>query len=225
MQDFTGVPAVVDLATMREAVAELGGDRRRSTRSRPPSSSSTTRWWSTSSAPPRVRAQRRPRVRAQPGALPVPALGPGRLRRTSRSCRPAPASCTRSTSSTSRRPSGRRPRRRPTRRAGRWSAYPDTLVGTDSHTTMVNGLGVLGWGVGGIEAEAAMLGQPISMLIPEVVGFKLDRQAEGGHHRHRRGADGDRDAPQARASSASSSSSTAPASTTCRSPTAPRSAT
>ena len=52
-------------------------------------------------------------------------------------------------------------------------AYPDTLVGTDSHTTMVNGLGVVGWGVGGIEAEAAMLGQPISMLIPEVVGFKL----------------------------------------------------
>ncbi|MCW5583685.1 MAG: aconitate hydratase, partial [Gammaproteobacteria bacterium] len=52
-------------------------------------------------------------------------------------------------------------------------AYPDTLVGTDSHTTMVNGLGVLGWGVGGIEAEAAILGQPISMLIPEVIGFKL----------------------------------------------------
>ncbi len=56
---------------------------------------------------------------------------------------------------------------------GQEVAYPDTLVGTDSHTTMVNGLGVLGWGVGGIEAEAAMLGQPISMLIPEVVGFKL----------------------------------------------------
>jgi aconitate hydratase len=53
-------------------------------------------------------------------------------------------------------------------------AYPDTLVGTDSHTTMVNGLAVLGWGVGGIEAEAAMLGQPISMLIPEVIGFRLD---------------------------------------------------
>src|SRR5207244_7811226 len=52
-------------------------------------------------------------------------------------------------------------------------AFPDTLVGTDSHTTMVNGLGVLGWGVGGIEAEAAMLGQPISMLLPQVVGFKL----------------------------------------------------
>jgi aconitate hydratase len=56
---------------------------------------------------------------------------------------------------------------------GKMIAYPDTLVGTDSHTTMVNGLGVLGWGVGGIEAEAAMLGQPVSMLIPEVVGFKL----------------------------------------------------
>ncbi len=56
---------------------------------------------------------------------------------------------------------------------GSISAYPDTLVGTDSHTTMVNGLGVLGWGVGGIEAEAAMLGQPVSMLVPQVVGFKL----------------------------------------------------
>jgi aconitate hydratase len=58
-------------------------------------------------------------------------------------------------------------------RAGALQAYPDTLVGTDSHTTMVNGLGVLGWGVGGIEAEAAMLGQPVSMLVPQVVGFKL----------------------------------------------------
>lgn len=57
---------------------------------------------------------------------------------------------------------------------GQTFAYPDTLVGTDSHTTMINGLGVLGWGVGGIEAEAAMLGQPVSMLIPEVVGFRLD---------------------------------------------------
>jgi aconitate hydratase len=59
-------------------------------------------------------------------------------------------------------------------------AYPDTLVGTDSHTTMVNGLGVLGWGVGGIEAEAAMLGQPVSMLIPRVVGFKLDGELPAG---------------------------------------------
>ncbi len=58
-------------------------------------------------------------------------------------------------------------------REGRLLAYPDTLVGTDSHTTMINGLGVLGWGVGGIEAEACMLGQPVSMLLPEVVGFRL----------------------------------------------------
>jgi aconitate hydratase len=63
---------------------------------------------------------------------------------------------------------------------GTTQAYPDTLVGTDSHTTMINGLGVLGWGVGGIEAEAAMLGQPISMLLPQVVGFKLSGElAEG----------------------------------------------
>ncbi|HEY9569176.1 MAG TPA: aconitate hydratase AcnA, partial [Thalassobaculum sp.] len=66
------------------------------------------------------------------------------------------------------------------RATGRTVAYPDTLVGTDSHTTMVNGLAVLGWGVGGIEAEAAMLGQPISMLIPEVIGFKLTGRLKEG---------------------------------------------
>ncbi|HEY8640178.1 MAG TPA: aconitate hydratase, partial [Solirubrobacterales bacterium] len=63
---------------------------------------------------------------------------------------------------------------------GGLAAYPDTLVGTDSHTTMVNGLGVLGWGVGGIEAEAAMLGQPISMLLPQVIGFKLTGELSEG---------------------------------------------
>ena len=63
---------------------------------------------------------------------------------------------------------------------GKSFAYPDTLVGTDSHTTMINGLGVLGWGVGGIEAEAAMLGQPVSMLIPEVIGFKLTGKMREG---------------------------------------------
>src|SRR5581483_10110233 len=63
---------------------------------------------------------------------------------------------------------------------GTLRAYPDTLVGTNSHTTMVNGLGVLGWGVGGIEAEAAMLGQPVSMLIPKVVGFKLTGEIPTG---------------------------------------------
>jgi aconitate hydratase len=67
-----------------------------------------------------------------------------------------------------------------TDQTGEEVAYPDTLVGTDSHTTMVNGLGVLGWGVGGIEAEAAMLGQPVSMLIPEVVGFRLSGELKEG---------------------------------------------
>jgi aconitate hydratase len=65
-------------------------------------------------------------------------------------------------------------------KSGPAQAYPDTLVGTDSHTTMVNGLGVLGWGVGGIEAEAAMLGQPLSMLIPQVVGFRLHGKLREG---------------------------------------------
>ncbi len=63
---------------------------------------------------------------------------------------------------------------------GKYYAYPDTLVGTDSHTTMINGLAVLGWGVGGIEAEAAMLGQPVSMLIPEVIGFKFTGKMKEG---------------------------------------------
>ncbi len=72
-------------------------------------------------------------------------------------------------------------------------AFPDTLVGTDSHTTMVNGLGVLGWGVGGIEAEAAMLGEPLSMLVPQVVGFRLTGGLPRGRDRDRPRADGDGD--------------------------------
>ncbi len=67
-----------------------------------------------------------------------------------------------------------------TKQNGNMVAYPDTLVGTDSHTTMINGLGVLGWGVGGIEAEAAMLGQPVSMLVPQVVGFRLEGTLKEG---------------------------------------------
>ena len=108
--------------------------------------------------------------------------GDRRRSRTSRSFRPTPASSTRSTSNTSPASCSRRSE------TAKPVAYPDTLVGTDSHTTMVNGLGVLGWGVGGIEAEAAMLGQPVSMLIPQVVGFKLT-----GELRRRR----DRDRPRA----------------------------
>ncbi len=75
-------------------------------------------------------------------------------------------------------------------------AYPDSLVGTDSHTTMINGLGVLGWGVGGIEAESVMLGQPMYFLLPEVIGFKLTGPAARRRNRHRPGAARDRDAAQ-----------------------------
>ena len=81
-----------------------------------------------------------------------------------------------------------------TEKDGSRLAYPDTVVGTDSHTTMINGLGVLGWGVGGIEAEAAMLGQPITMLIPTRRGIQADRQAEGRNDGYRPRADGHRNA-------------------------------
>ena len=77
-------------------------------------------------------------------------------------------------------------------------AYPDTLLGTDSHTTMINGLGVVGWGVGGIEAEAAMLGRSMPMLIPEVIGLRLTGAMRAGRDRDRPGADGHADAAQAR---------------------------
>jgi aconitase A len=97
---------------------------------------------------------------------------------------PPPASSTRSTSNTS--PASSRASEK---RDGETVAFPDTLVGTDSHTTMINGLGVVGWGVGGIEAEAVMLGQPIYMLTPEVVGFRLTGSPPRGRHRHRPRAD------------------------------------
>ena len=84
----------------------------------------------------------------------------------------------------------------PEQKDGQWRAYPDTLVGTDSHTTMINGLGVLGWGVGGIEAEAAMLGQPVTMLIPQVIGFKLSGSLQAGRDGHGSGAHRDGDAAQ-----------------------------
>ncbi len=207
-----GVPAVVDLAAMRDAMVAMGGDprqdrpaRARRARDRPLRAGRRVRHAR------RLQGQRRARVRAQPGALLVPALGSGRVRRASRSCRPTLASCTRSTSSIWRGscspPRGSRDEmathRAPRahgglRKAAPVQAYPDTLVGTDSHTTMVNGLGVLGWGVGGIEAEAAMLGQPMSMLIPRVLGFKLHGVAARGRDRHRPGADRHRDAARAR---------------------------
>ena len=89
-------------------------------------------------------------------------------------------------------------------------AYPDTLVGTDSHTTMINGLSVLGWGVGGIEAEAAMLGQPISMLLPQVIGFRLDGELARRRRPRPTSSSASPRCCASAASSASSSSSSAP---------------
>ena len=169
MQDFTGVPAVVDLAAMRDAMAKLGADPAKINPlvpgrpgHRPLGDGRLLRH---RQAPSARNVDKR--VRAQPRALPLPALGLVGLqqlpRRAARHRHLPPGE-----------PGIPGPDRvdRP-RTATTTSPIPDTVVGTDSHTTMVNGLSVLGWGVGGIEAEAAMLGQPIPMLIPEVIGFKL----------------------------------------------------
>ena len=167
MQDFTGVPAVVDLAAMRDAMSALGGDAEKINPLVPVDlvidHSVMVDDFGTPSA---FGDERRARVRAQRRALRVPALGPEGLRQFPRRAaghRHLPPGQSRISRAGGLDQEGRQ----------ETIAYPDTLVGTDSHTTMVNGLGVLGWGVGGIEAEAAMLGQPMSMLIPEVVGFKL----------------------------------------------------
>jgi len=170
MQDFTGVPAVVDLATMREAVRDLGGDPARVNPLAPAElvidHSVIADLFGTPDAFERnVELEySRNRERYQflrwgqtafdqfkvvpPGTGIVHQVNIEYLARVVFEHQGV--------------------------------AYPDTLVGTDSHTTMVNGLGVLGWGVGGIEAEAAMLGQPVSMLIPKVVGFKLTGELPDG---------------------------------------------
>jgi len=170
MQDFTGVPCVVDLATMREAVAELGGDPTKINPLAPAElvidHSVIIDVFGTPDAFERnVEFEYgRNKERYQflrwgqtafdefkvvpPGTGIVHQVNIEHLARTVM--------------------------------VRNGQAYPDTCVGTDSHTTMVNGLGVLGWGVGGIEAEAAMLGQPVSMLIPKVVGFKLTGSVPAG---------------------------------------------
>ncbi|WP_326800405.1 aconitate hydratase AcnA [Streptomyces sp. NBC_01808] len=170
MQDFTGVPCVVDLATMREAVKDLGGDAARINPLAPAElvidhSVIADKFGTPDSFQVNVELEYgRNRERYQflrwgqtafdefkvvpPGTGIVHQVNIEHLARVVMV------------------------------RDGK--AYPDTLVGTDSHTTMVNGLGVLGWGVGGIEAEAAMLGQPVSMLIPRVVGFKLTGELPTG---------------------------------------------
>ncbi|MFE1783859.1 aconitate hydratase [Streptomyces sp. NPDC059506] len=170
MQDFTGVPCVVDLATMREAVKELGGDPSRINPLAPAELVIDHSVIADRFGTPEAFAQNveleygRNKERYQflrwgqtafdefkvvpPGTGIVHQVNIEHLARTVM--------------------------------VRNGQAYPDTLVGTDSHTTMVNGLGVLGWGVGGIEAEAAMLGQPVSMLIPRVVGFKLTGELPTG---------------------------------------------
>ncbi|GIE97044.1 aconitate hydratase AcnA [Paractinoplanes rishiriensis] len=170
MQDFTGVPCVVDLATMREAVKELGGDPTKVNPLAPAElvidhSVIADLFGREDAFARNVELEyQRNRERYQflrwgqtafnefkvvpPGTGIVHQVNIEYLARTIME------------------------------RNGQ--AYPDTVVGTDSHTTMVNGLGVLGWGVGGIEAEAAMLGQPVSMLIPRVVGFKLSGEMPAG---------------------------------------------
>ncbi|MEV5934085.1 aconitate hydratase AcnA [Streptomyces sp. NPDC052079] len=170
MQDFTGVPCVVDLATMREAVKELGGDAAKINPLAPAElvidhSVIADKFGTNDAFKQNVDLEYgRNRERYQflrwgqtafdefkvvpPGTGIVHQVNIEHLARVVMT------------------------------RDGK--AYPDTLVGTDSHTTMVNGLGVLGWGVGGIEAEAAMLGQPVSMLIPRVVGFKLTGELKPG---------------------------------------------
>lgn len=174
MQDFTGVPAVVDLAAMREAVKRLGGDTRKVNPLSPVDlvidhSVTVDRFGDNNAFDENVRLEMsrnherytflrwgqqafsRFRV-VPPGTGICHQVNLEYLGKTVWS----------------------------EQQGDDWLAYPDTLVGTDSHTTMINGLGVLGWGVGGIEAEAAMLGQPVSMLIPDVVGFKLTGKLREG---------------------------------------------
>jgi aconitate hydratase len=174
MQDFTGVPCVVDLATMREAMVDLGGDPKKINPLAPAElvidhsvvidvAGSADAFERNVEYEYQRNAERYQFLRwgqmafddfkvVPPGTGIVHQVNIEYLARTV---------MTREVN-------------------GEWQAYPDSCVGTDSHTTMVNGLGVLGWGVGGIEAEAAMLGQPVSMLIPKVVGFKLTGQIPMG---------------------------------------------
>ncbi len=183
MQDFTGVPCIVDLATMREAVRELGGDPQAVNPLAPAElvidhSVIADVFGRPDAFERNVDLEyQRNKERYQflrwgqgafdefkvvpPGTGIVHQVNIEHLARVVMS-RDVPAEGGGSAGRTVR------------------QAYPDTLVGTDSHTTMVNGLGVLGWGVGGIEAEAAMLGQPVSMLIPKVLGFKLTGEIPPG---------------------------------------------
>jgi len=173
MQDFTGVPAVVDLAAMRDAMKVLGGDPQKINPLQPAElvidhsvqvdEFGTGNAYSVNAALEFQRNRERYAFLkwGQTAFRNFSAVPPGmgichqvNLEHLARVVFTTPGA--------------------------KLQAYPDTLVGTDSHTTMINGLGVLGWGVGGIEAEAAMLGQPVSMLVPQVVGFKLTGKLREG---------------------------------------------
>jgi aconitate hydratase len=168
MQDFTGVPAVVDLAAMRDAMVELGGDPQKINPLAPVDLVIDHSVMVDEFGNPRAFQLNVEREYERNGErYQFLKWGQGAFRNF-RVVPPGTGICHQVNleylSQTVWTDEDQN---------GETVAYPDTLVGTDSHTTMVNGLAVLGWGVGGIEAEAAMLGQPISMLIPEVVGFKL----------------------------------------------------
>lgn len=175
MQDFTGVPAVVDLAAMRDAMKVMGGDPEKINPLQPAElvidHSVQVDEYGSANAYDLNAALEFSRNRERYAFLKwgqtafhnFSAVPPGmgichqvNLEYLARVCFTK------------------------TEEDGSVTAYPDTLVGTDSHTTMINGLGVLGWGVGGIEAEAAMLGQPVSMLVPQVVGFRLEGKLKEG---------------------------------------------
>jgi aconitate hydratase len=174
MQDFTGVPAVVDLAAMRDAMAEIGGDPEKINplvdvdlvidHSVQVDAFGNERAFAVNAEREFERNRERysflkwGREAFDNFSVVPPATGICHQVNLEHISQVVYSS----------------------ERSGTLQAYPDTLVGTDSHTTMVNGLGVLGWGVGGIEAEAAMLGQPVSMLLPQVVGFKLDGELPQG---------------------------------------------
>jgi aconitate hydratase len=167
MQDFTGVPCVVDLATMREAVAELGGDPSR-INPLAPAELVIDHSVQIDVAGRRDAFERNVELEYQRNRERYQFLRWGQTAFDDFKVVPPGTGIVHQVNIEY------LARGVMTREVdGALRAYPDTCVGTDSHTTMVNGLGVLGWGVGGIEAEAAMLGQPVSMLIPRVVGFKL----------------------------------------------------
>src|SRR5919204_5305142 len=164
MQDFTGVPAVVDLAAMRDAMAELGGDQSK-INPLAPAELVIDHSVIADVAGTRDAFRRNAELEFERNRERYAFLRWGQQAFADFSVVPPDTGIVHQVNLEY------LARVVFTDEDGR--AYPDTLVGTDSHTPMVNGLGVLGWGVGGIEAEAAMLGQPVSMLIPQVIGFKL----------------------------------------------------